>query len=212
MSPVLIFAPWYDGSGLEESERRRAEALENSRYIARQTAKLLESAIILEDNEAVREKLEATCGLHEFSGVLCCGHGEKHAVFGADTREAFDRHNIACIRASWVHLIACNAGCDLVRHHAVDHRALFVGYTSYIVVDFAIKGLPAELEALLIELVTCTTLALASGERDTSRLRLRAEPARQAMINWIYLNGYEHQYFSLEWLAQTLVERLITNR
>lgn len=202
MAPVLIFAPC----------REDEERLRNSRWIARKAASLLGSTRTIEDHDAVRATFESTLASIDFSGVLFCGHGDKHAVFGADHQQVLDEANLSSVRAFWVHLIACEAGRDLVSKFAISHEALFVGYMSKVAVEFTLESLPPELEPLLIDVVTAATLALDSGQRDKAMLQRRVEAARQALLDWMYTNDRVDEFWALEWFTQTLVERMVTNR
>jgi len=201
MSRVLVFAPWNE----------KDEPLWNSRWIARQTAALLASHHMVEDHHAVRHALEHALAEGEFAGLLFCGHGSACGVRGADDVDALDANNTSTISVLWAHLFACNAGRELVPA-CTEHPALFVGYSTPVIVEFTVDDLEAELQRLLVRLVTATTLALVAGSCTKAALQRIAAEAAEELTAWLLDHSEEGEHLGLHCLAETLVERMVTNR
>lgn len=201
MERLLLFAPWTADDA----------ALLNSRWMAEQTARLCDSSTALLDGDrAVREGLEAALDERDTVGVALFGHGGRHAVMGADGREAFDAGNAERLGARWAHLVACNTGHELVPSCA-SHPGFFVGYDVPLVAEWTIEELPEDLQEHLARLVTATTFALLAGERAKPALQRSASEAADALLDWLN-DSAPDSYMGLCVLAQQLVERMVVSR
>ncbi len=200
-SRVLIFAPYVDGDA----------ALWNSRWIARETARNIPDSLVIEGCDAIRTSLESAFAASEYAGVLLCGHGDSNAVFGADDSEALDATNMHILHADWAHLLACNVGLALVGKCA-DHRALVVGYRTSVIVEFTVEQLPIELYDRLKTLLTIGTQSLLAGTRKKAELRKRINEAAENLVEWLIDHTNDGDYLGIHCLAETLVDRIVTNR
>jgi hypothetical protein len=204
MAGLLVFAPWVEGDA----------ALWNSHWIAQETARAaLVPVTVLERDAAVREHLEAALTREQVDGIALFGHGLRHAVVGADGREALDVGNLHLVgRHRWVHAIACNVGLELVPAAAA-HVDLFVGYDIKLNVSWPWppRDLPPELRYLLAQMVTATTLALLDGVRTPTELKRRAAMAVEDVVTWLAINA-EEGFYAIHHLADQLVEHLVVSR
>ena len=82
--------------------------------MAQQTRRLAPlSALVIEREDAIRERLEAALADERLRGVALFGHGQPHAVMGSDGLEALDAANIRLVGPRWVHAMACLTGIEL---------------------------------------------------------------------------------------------------
>lgn len=202
MPRFLVFAP----------RTPEDTSLWNSHWTAQQTVRLAAAeATVLEHHAAVREALESALTDEQIRGVALFGHGARHAVFGADDREAFDVGNAHLVGERWAHAMACQTGADLVQACA-PHAGLFVGYEASLIVEWTLETLPDTLKDHLAGMVTATTLGLLEGLRTKQDLQRRAAAAADVLTEWLLDNTGECDYLGLHVFAQQLVDRMVVNR
>lgn len=198
----LIFAPRTEDDA----------ALWNSHWTAQQTAQLAPvPAGMLEGGAAVREALETALSDQRLEGVALFGHGEPHAVYGADNREALDLANAALIGSRWAHAMACQTGVELIPACSA-HAGFFVGYKAGLIVEWTLDSLPDQLRERLARMVTAATLGLLEGDRTKEALQRRVSEAADDLTQWLLDNTDEGSYLGLHVFAQQLIDRMVVSR
>ena len=172
MTAWLVIAP----------ERADDDALRNSAWIAQCTIRCAKIApATLAGAGAVRAAFErhvaATPGL---AGLAFFGHGAEDRLFDAerapraDGPGLLDSSNVALLRGCWVHAYACWSGKTLAAQAVEQGITIYVGYRRPLDAGWTC---PPWAEQALVDLVTCTSLALLAGERT-----LRANASRAADV------------------------------
>ena len=195
-------------------------ALRATDWIARKTIECAaETPESLLDSAATRADFERRLAENPgLAGIAFFGHGGEDRLFGAERAPGaagpalIDPDNVTLLRGRWVHAFACNSG-QILAHLAVRSGAqIYVGYHRPLDAGW---DCPPSAEQQFLRLVTCTTLALLSGERDERTLRrtvsaaaddffeaLEALPDEQRSGGWLWLHA----------LSQQLVDDMVVAR
>lgn len=196
------------------------EALRATAWVARKTIEhATEAPESLLDGAAMRANFEQhLAATPELAGIAFFGHGGEDRLFGAerapetDGPAIIDLGNVALLRGRWVHAFACNSGKTLA-HHAIDSGAqIYVGYRRPLDAGW---DCPPSAEQEFIHLVTCTTLALLSGERDERALRRLVSAAADAFFDALEALPDEQRSRGWMWLhalSQQLVDDMVVAR
>ncbi len=196
---IVVFAPCHD------------DATRCSHWVAYRSCERLTAALgpvttLLEGDQAGRAALEQAL-TRGSTGLAFFGHGGPDRLFDASGDAAVDEQNIHRLRGQWVHAFACRAGGHLAGPAISAGVACFVGYESALYVGWSPDHIPAPVRAAFVQLVTQTTLELASGVTDGDILRRAALEAQAEVIVWCDANSDEAG--GLEILAQQLLARLV---
>jgi hypothetical protein len=217
-SKILIFAP---------KGKDRDDALLCTRWMADRTMSALEqhtcetTAVL--DEDATRNGLEVAL-TQDVAGIAFFSHGRRaetsqskedgqrrvvdHAIMGMDG-PAFDRENLHLAKGRWAHAVACHAGNELAALACAHGAECFVGYEGTLSVEWHPEALPADVEPLVMALVTRTTCNLAMGVRDARRLRADVNEIAEDITAWCMENPERAEGLFLEVTAQQLVNRLV---
>jgi hypothetical protein len=192
-------------------QREDDEALRATAWVARKTIDHAEEPPeSLLDSAATRENFERSLAENPgLAGIAFFGHGGEDRLFSADRAPEsegpalIDPENVALLRGRWVHAFACNSGKELACHAIRSGAQIYVGYRRPLDAGW---DCPPSAEHQFIRLVTSTTLALLSGERDERTLRskvsaaaddffeaLEALPDDQRSKGWMWLHALSQQ-------------------
>lgn len=210
MTSWLVLAP----------ERPDDDTLPVTAWIARQTlARASQTPDVLTGDAAVRSAFERYVAAQpNLGGVAFFGHGAGDRLFDANRPPmaagpaVVDGENIALLRGCWVHALACDSGSSLAISAVEQGVAIYVGYCRPLDAGWEF---PPSAEREFIDLVTHTTLALLSGERDERALRSGASHAADAFVlalEELPDNRRTKGWMWLHALAQQLVDDMVVRR
>lgn len=177
------------------------------------------SVLFLPPDVSSRAALEAALADAAAVGLVAGGHGDAYRLHGSETPPALDFENAHRLRGRWAHLIACRCGVPggLAERLAWEGAPVVAAYEAPVHVDFEPEALDATTVALLTDLVTVTTQALAQGWRAPADAAGRPVPAglheaHDALLT--HLDGLleadpeSDNFAGLNYLAQMLLARL----
>jgi hypothetical protein len=147
-------------------------ALENSRWIARQTARLggVGEEQFLEGPAANRAPLELA--LLEATGVALHAHGNEREVLGSDGTAALDHANAVLAKQRWIYAASCRVGSELANRWASAGASAVVAYEIPLTYDWAPERMEPELREAFGQVLACPALYLAQGGRSERAMRI----------------------------------------
>ncbi|MEZ4393344.1 MAG: hypothetical protein R3A48_19840 [Polyangiales bacterium] len=159
------------------------EALENSHWVAEQTARSLEPLRVLRGEAVTRESTEATLQDSAVTGVVYCGHGRDDALV-APAGPVLDAANLHLVGPRWIHAFACNSGNVLSVSARREGVGAYLGYNRPVNVEWTVDELPPEVVEILREIVTAASIALHRGERSRRAIRRMIRERYDAWVRW----------------------------
>ena len=200
------------------------EGLGRSRWVAMETfIRVFRPAspvkVFLQNGDAIRATFEVTLQNNpDIEGLAFFGHGAEDRLFDANRPPKtngpalLDSDNLHMLRGKWIHAFACWSGKKLAIEAVLNGISIYVGYRRPLDVGWAF---PPSATNEFKNLVTCTTRALASGERDERALQTNA--SRAADEFFIALESIPDEHRSSGWiwlhaLAQQLVDDMVVCR
>lgn len=230
---TLLVSPFYPlEAGTDEERRNHWEALRASRWVAERTAERLADALCLFHERVEREALPAA--LADRMGLAFFGHGaevpdrfsrdddgfpkdqsdlsEKYLA-GGGSEALLDRHNAHLLAGRWLHAFACRAGTTLVDRVVQAGATCAVGYRPAILMEWTpedTEGLPPEIHAAFVRLVTGVTVALAAGIAEEGALLDAIASEEGLIIQWCDENPGKAPGVGI--LAQQLMKPKVVRR
>lgn len=169
-------------------------ALTNSHWIAQHTITALSSAAIVPESISGahfdRSHILADLRNPTYQGFLFFGHGRAHVLFRETSGPRalpiplITSQDMVLLGARFFVAFACLSGKELAVEAAAAGVPAYLGYCEKVSVEWTVEHLPAELEALLVELVTLASLRVALGERSRLALRRAVKRASDRVLEY----------------------------